>query len=100
LSLFSLMSFALSASLVAADVAGTTTLVISLATGDNGEIIPVIMHKNSAGYEPILLSSTSADAVDNGENSAESIGSQEPEASADAESSQTIAESALESPFP
>ncbi|KAJ2002667.1 hypothetical protein GGI02_004181 [Coemansia sp. RSA 2322] len=37
------------------DVAGTKTVVISLATGDHGQIIPVVLHKNSNGYDPVSL---------------------------------------------
>ncbi|KAJ2778017.1 hypothetical protein GGI15_004312 [Coemansia interrupta] len=98
-SIISFLSVALGASLVAADVAGTRTVVISLATGDDGQIIPVIMHKNSAGYEP-LVPSTSENATGSDSSLTGYPGSEDQEASADAEASQTIAESALESPFP
>ncbi|KAJ2394678.1 hypothetical protein GGI23_004597, partial [Coemansia sp. RSA 2559] len=33
-------------SLAAPDIAGTKTIVISLATGDNGQIIPIVIDKN------------------------------------------------------
>ncbi|KAJ2705395.1 hypothetical protein FB645_002475 [Coemansia sp. IMI 203386] len=51
-----------------ADVAGTRTIVISLTTDEQGQIVPVIMHKNSAGYEPVGIPSTPS----NNENSLES----------------------------
>ncbi|KAJ2080937.1 hypothetical protein GGI09_007682 [Coemansia sp. S100] len=46
------------------DVAGTRTVVISLATGESGQIIPFVLHRNSHGFDPITISSTdSTDSV-------------------------------------
>ncbi|KAJ2743774.1 hypothetical protein GGI20_003497 [Coemansia sp. BCRC 34301] len=39
------------------DVAGTRTVVISLATGESGQIIPYVLHRNSYGFDPITISS-------------------------------------------
>ncbi|KAJ1667512.1 hypothetical protein IW140_002092 [Coemansia sp. RSA 1813] len=56
-------AFTLSAtSLAAPDVAGTKTIVISLATGDNGQFIPVVIDKNSALNELSQTESTPAAA--------------------------------------
>ncbi|KAJ2867442.1 hypothetical protein GGH94_000831 [Coemansia aciculifera] len=40
------------------DVAGTRTVVISLATGESGQIIPFVLHRNSHGFDPITIFST------------------------------------------
>ncbi|KAJ2750758.1 hypothetical protein GGI19_004917 [Coemansia pectinata] len=40
------------------DVAGTRTVVISLATGQSGQIIPFVLHRNSHGFDPITIFST------------------------------------------
>ncbi|KAJ1902098.1 hypothetical protein LPJ66_000273 [Kickxella alabastrina] len=45
------------------DVAGTRTVFISLATGDQGELIPLILHKNSDGFEPASLPSSSSSEI-------------------------------------
>ncbi|KAJ2713516.1 hypothetical protein H4R23_005953, partial [Coemansia sp. Cherry 401B] len=39
--------------LSAPDVAGTKTVIISLATGDQGEIIPFVLTSNSNGLVPV-----------------------------------------------
>ncbi|KAJ2327435.1 hypothetical protein GGI00_004468 [Coemansia sp. RSA 2681] len=40
------------------DVAGTRTVVISLATGEGGQIIPFVLHRNSHGFDPITIYSS------------------------------------------
>ncbi|KAJ2452172.1 hypothetical protein EV183_003099 [Coemansia sp. RSA 2336] len=56
---------ALSYSGASADVAGTKTVIISLATGDQGEIIPVVLTSNSNGLIPAdATASTEADSAE------------------------------------
>ncbi|KAI9504434.1 hypothetical protein GGI25_003298 [Coemansia spiralis] len=43
--------------LASPDVAGTRTIVISLATGDRGQIIPFVLPKNTGTVEPPFASS-------------------------------------------
>ncbi|KAJ2522526.1 hypothetical protein H4217_000685 [Coemansia sp. RSA 1939] len=53
--------------LAAPDVAGTRTIVISLATGDNGQLIPFVIDKNNIPLE------SSPTGVDDDNANAESI---------------------------
>ncbi|KAJ1946646.1 hypothetical protein GGF37_001038 [Kickxella alabastrina] len=58
------------------DVAGTRTVFISLATGDQGELIPLILHKNSDGFEPVSLPSFSSSEITTSESNIVESGSE------------------------
>ncbi|PIA18558.1 hypothetical protein COEREDRAFT_6276 [Coemansia reversa NRRL 1564] len=46
------------------DTPGTKTFVISLATTDNGQLVPVVLSSNSNGFETVTMPDTSDVSLD------------------------------------
>ncbi|KAJ2853324.1 hypothetical protein J3B02_003197 [Coemansia erecta] len=91
--------FAVSAT---ADVAGTRTIVISLTSDEQGQIIPVILHKNSAGYEPVGISTSVSSISDDANiiNSDSDSDSVEINESQEGGEDISLDSSKLQTPFP
>ncbi|KAJ2797556.1 hypothetical protein H4R20_005139 [Coemansia guatemalensis] len=55
-------ALSLTCALATPDTPGTKTFVISLATTDNGQLVPVVLDRNSNGFETLSMPETSDDA--------------------------------------